>query len=165
MNIGVVEKAISSLGRGFDITNDFRLKFCKGKKRLVLMNESETKEIIIPGLIHPVQGVPLDVKCDKGDHIRYQSDVLEFNQMSALFNQKSCLPGKIPSGLFNAMFRFNSSSWASDATDTKCLALDGYFISLFNLQIDRYPLILSDHVRNAVPSSWQPHALARYASV
>lgn len=82
--------------------------------------------------------------------------------MSELFNQKCSVPGKIPSGLFNAMFGFPGNSWATDAANTKYLGLDGYFISLFNLHIDRYPLVLSDKVRDLVPSSWDPSALARY---
>ncbi|XP_010271240.1 PREDICTED: MACPF domain-containing protein At1g14780 [Nelumbo nucifera] len=158
---GIVEKALSSLGRGFDVTSDFRLKYCKGKRRLVLLNEAEKREVAIPGF--GVYGdVSVDIKCDKGDRTRYQSDVLEFNQMSEWFNQKSSLPGKIPSGLFNSMFGFNSNSWARDAAATKCLALDCYYIILFNLHIDRYPLVLCDEVRKAVPSSWDPSALARF---
>lgn len=82
--------------------------------------------------------------------------------MSELFNQKCSIPGKIPSGLFNAMFGFESGSWAADAANTKSLALDGYFITLFNFYIDRFPLTLSDEVRDAVPSSWDPQAIARY---
>lgn len=81
--------------------------------------------------------------------------------MSEFFNQKASVPGKIPSGLFNALFGFNSSSWGTDAANTKYLGLDGYFIILFNLHIDRYPLVLSDEVRNAVPPFWDPPALAR----
>lgn len=81
--------------------------------------------------------------------------------MSEFFNQKSSVSGKIPSGLFNATFGFQSHSWATDASKTKYLGLDGYFITLFNLHIDRYPLILSDDVCNAVPTAWDPCALAR----
>ncbi|XP_020534902.2 MACPF domain-containing protein At1g14780 isoform X2 [Jatropha curcas] len=82
--------------------------------------------------------------------------------MSELFNQKSSVPGKIPSGLFNAMFGLEGGSWAADAADTKYLGMDGYFIVLFDVHIDRYPLLLSDEVINAVPSSWDPPALARF---
>lgn len=85
----------------------------------------------------------------------------ELVQMSELFNKESSVPGKIPSGAFNAMFGFESGSWAADAANTKYLGLDGYFIILFNVRIARYPLLLSDEVRNAVPSSWDPCALAR----
>ena len=82
--------------------------------------------------------------------------------MSELFNQRSKVAGRIPSGLFNSMFGFSGSSWGRDAAETKCLAMDGYFISLFNLRIDQQPLVLSDHVVCAVPSTWDPAALARY---
>lgn len=81
--------------------------------------------------------------------------------MSEFFNRNSSVPGKIPSGVFNAMFGFNSDSWATDAANTKFLGFDGYFIILFNVHIDRFPLVLSDEVRDAVPSSWDPSALAR----
>ena len=59
------------------------------------------------------------------------------------------------------MFQYEGGSWAADVAETKCLGLDGYFIVLFNVHIDRYPLILSNVVRNAVPSTWDPCALAR----
>lgn len=191
MSIGIVERALNSLGKGFDLTSDFKLKYCKGKERLVLLNETHRKDINLPGF-GPIKDVSIDVKCDKGDRTRYQSDILEFNQvfffsfffcfislcqlyispssssssssfvqMSEFFNQKNSVPGKIPSGYFNAMFNLESDSWATDAANTKYLGLDGYFITLFNLHIDRYPLLLSDEVRNAVPSSWDPGALSR----
>ncbi|XP_071686411.1 MACPF domain-containing protein At1g14780 isoform X2 [Rutidosis leptorrhynchoides] len=82
--------------------------------------------------------------------------------MSEFFNKTCSVPGKIPNGLFNAMFGFQSGSWATDAANTKFLGLDGYFIMLFKVHLDRYPLILSDQVRNAVPSTWDPLALARF---
>ncbi|XP_057485072.1 MACPF domain-containing protein At1g14780 [Actinidia eriantha] len=158
---GIVEKAISSLGKGFDITSDFRLKYCKGNDRLVLLNETETRDLSVQGF-GTFKHVSVDIKCDKGDRTRYQSDILDFKQMSEFFNRKCSVPGKIPSGLFNSMFGFESGSWATDASNTKYLGLDGYFIVLFSVHIDRYPLVLSDQVRNAVPSTWDPSALARF---
>ncbi|XP_022146397.1 MACPF domain-containing protein At1g14780 [Momordica charantia] len=158
---GILEKALSSLGKGFDFTSDFRLKYCKGEHRLVLLNESQRRDLIVPGF-RAVKDVSVDIKCDRGDRTRYQSDILNFNQMSELFNRKCSIPGKIPSGSFNAMFGFQSGCWASDAVNTKYLGLDGYFISLFNAHIDRYPLRLSDAVRSAVPSAWDPPAIARF---
>ncbi|XP_076926632.1 MACPF domain-containing protein At1g14780-like [Bidens hawaiensis] len=160
MSEKLVQKAINSLGRGFDLTSDFRLKYCKGKDRLVELNGNET-ELCVPGF-GSFQGVSPDIKCDKGDRVRFQSDILDFNHMSEFFNKKCSVPGKIPNGFFNAMFGFQSGSWASDAANTKYLGLDGYFIMLFNVHLDRYPLILSDEVRNAVPSTWDPPALARF---
>ncbi|XP_050234663.1 MACPF domain-containing protein At1g14780 [Mercurialis annua] len=161
MNEKIVKKALSSLGKGFDLTSDFRLKYCKGEKRLVLLNEAEKKELMIPGF-GSVKDVSVDIKCDKGELVRYQSDILEFQQMSEFFNQNSSVPGKIPSGFFNTMFGFDGGSWAADAAETKYMGLDGYFISVFDVHIDRYPLILSDEVRNAVPATWDPSALARF---
>ncbi|KAI3734103.1 hypothetical protein L6452_13566 [Arctium lappa] len=157
----LVQKTIDTLGKGFDLTSDFRLKYCKGKDRLVLLNENESKDLLVPGF-GSFKGVSSDIKCDKGDRVRFQSDILDFNQMSEFFNQKCSGPGKIPNGFFNAMFGFQSGSWASDAANTKYLGLDGYFIQLFHVHIDRYPLILSDEVRNAVPTTWDPPALARF---
>ncbi|XP_022881081.1 MACPF domain-containing protein At1g14780-like [Olea europaea var. sylvestris] len=157
---GIVQRALSSLGKGIDLTSDFRLKYCKGENRLVLLNETNTRELSVPGY-GTFKDVSIDIKCDKGDRTRYQSDILDFNQMSEFFNQKCSVPGKIPSGLFNSSFGFQSGSWTIDAANTKYLGLDGYFIVLFNVHIDRFPLILADHVRNAVPSTWDPSALAR----
>lgn len=74
---------------------------------------------------------------------------------------KSSIPGKIPTGYFNNVFGFDAGAWGNDAANTKCLGLDGYFIRLFNVHIDRYPLLLSKQVLQAVPSSWDPPALAR----
>lgn len=157
----IVQRALRSLGKGFDFTSDFRLNYCKGKERLVCLNEAKKRELQIPGF-GTIKDVSIDIKCDKGERTRYQSDILKFNQMSEFFNQNSSIPGKIPSGAFNAMFGFESGSWATDAGNTKYLGLDGYFIILFNVHIDRYPLVLSHEVRDAVPSSWDPCALARF---
>ncbi|KAF8021165.1 hypothetical protein BT93_G1560 [Corymbia citriodora subsp. variegata] len=161
MSNGIVERALASLGKGFDLTSDFRLKFCKGEERLVQLNETEKRTLMIPGF-GPAHNVPADIRCDKGDRSRYQSDILEFSKMSEFFNQKSAVPGKIPSGMFNSLFGFQGNCWAHDAAKIKYLGLDGYFIVLFNLHIDRYPLVLAGEVREAVPSTWDPSALARF---
>ncbi|KAM3327744.1 MACPF domain-containing protein [Capsicum galapagoense] len=157
----IVERAINSLGKGFDLTCDFRLKYCKGDEKLVLLNEELRKELMVPGF-GKFENVSTDIKCDKGDRVRFQSDILDFNQMSEYINRRSSVAGKIPSGLFNSMFGFESGSWSIDASNTKYLGLDGYFIILFDVHIDRYSLILNDQVINDVPSTWDPAALARF---
>lgn len=81
--------------------------------------------------------------------------------MSEFFNRISAVSGKIPSGMFNSLFKFVSGSWAKDAANVKFLGLDGYSIVLFNMHIERYPLLLSDEVRMDVPSNWDPRAIAR----
>jgi hypothetical protein len=120
----------------------------------------ETRDVPLPGGAGAtLRGVPLDVGVDKGDRIRFRSDVLEFNQMSELLNQKSSVQGKVPSGYFNALYEL-SGAWLTDARETKHLAFDGYFISLYNLHLKASPLVLRDEVKKAVPSKWDPVALA-----
>lgn len=82
--------------------------------------------------------------------------------MSELFNHRSSMAGKIPSGLFNYMFDMDGCAWAQEASNTKCLAMDGYFIALLELRIQHQPLALVDHVVRDVPSTWDPGAIARY---
>lgn len=82
--------------------------------------------------------------------------------MSELFNHRSSLPGKIPSGHFNSCFGLDGGSWAQDVSSTKCLALDGYFISLLDLRLDCRPLALAAHVIQDVPMSWDPSAIASF---
>lgn len=81
--------------------------------------------------------------------------------MSEQFNQELSLSGKIPTGHFNAAFEF-TGVWQRDAANTKSLAFDGVSITLYNIALERTQLLLSDHIKQAVPSSWDPAALARY---
>ncbi|TVU30110.1 hypothetical protein EJB05_21717 [Eragrostis curvula] len=161
MEVG--EEVVRALGAGFDLTSDFRLRFAKAVgqgRRLVELDDTACRDVPLPGGGGAtLRGVPRDVGVDKGDRIRFRSDVLEFNQMSELLNQKSSVQGKVPSGYFNALFDL-SGAWLTDAKDTKHLAFDGYFISLYNLHLKASPLVLRDEVKKAVPSKWDPVALA-----
>ncbi|MFS7897356.1 putative membrane attack complex component/perforin (MACPF) domain-containing protein [Helianthus anomalus] len=163
--------AIQSIGCGYDISLDLRLKYRKGYDdvsdgdndrngcRLIEIDEDEGRDIVLPGgLLIP--NVSKSIKCDKGERTRFSSDVLSFQQMSEQFNQEISLTGKIPSGLFNTMFEF-SGSWQKDASSTKTLAFDGVFISLYTVALGKSQMVLCDHVKNAVPSSWEPDLLAR----
>ena len=80
MSEAQMEKVIWCLGRGFDVTCDFKAKYCKGEERLVFISEEEKVELFVPGF-GTLGKVSADVKCDKGDRIRYQSDVQEFNKV------------------------------------------------------------------------------------
>ncbi|KAI4344872.1 hypothetical protein L6164_012058 [Bauhinia variegata] len=76
-------RALECLGKGFDLTSDFRLKFAKGGiggERLVVLDEVNKRDILIPGGA-TVRGVSEDIRCDKGDRMRFKSDVIEFNQV------------------------------------------------------------------------------------
>lgn len=158
-------RAFDSLGLGFDFASDFRLKYaksCPGGGRLVELDESRKRDIVVPGGGGvTICGVSEDIHCDKGDHIRFKSDVLEFNKMSELLNQKASVQGKVPSGYFNALFDL-TGAWLNDAADAKHLAFDAYFISLYYLHLTASPLVLREKVKKAVPTHWNPALLARF---
>ncbi|KAL2231394.1 UNVERIFIED_CONTAM: MACPF domain-containing protein [Sesamum indicum] len=152
--------AIQSIGRGYDISLDLRLKYCKGNSRLIEIDEDQGREIVLPGGIS-ISDVSKSINCDKGERTRFSSDVLTFQQMSEQLNQELSLTGKIPSGLFNAMFEF-SGCWQKDAAFTETLAFDGMFITLYTVALEKTQMLLCDHVKKEVPSSWEPVALARF---
>ncbi|KAL5772361.1 hypothetical protein ACOSP7_011962 [Xanthoceras sorbifolium] len=155
------EKAVSVIGFGYDLYNDIRLTSCKASgSRLIELEQRETRDLVFPGGV-VVKNVSSSIKCDKGERTRFHSDVLSFNQMSEKFNRELSLSGKIPSGLFNAMFMFNGC-WQKDASATKSLAFDGWFISLYNVELARSQIVLSEKVKQEVPTSWDPVAIAEF---
>lgn len=82
--------------------------------------------------------------------------------MAEYFNKKSDISGRIPLGSFNAMFNF-TGSWKVDEAATKSLAMVGYFTPLFEVKLAKDGLMLSEKIKHAVPYSWDPASLARYA--
>jgi len=82
----VLSNPIECLGTGFDFTSDFRLKFAKGKGtgRLVVVDEEKKRTITLPGTAATIFDVSQDISCDKGDRLRFKSDVLQFNQVNSL---------------------------------------------------------------------------------
>ncbi|XP_076901652.1 MACPF domain-containing protein NSL1-like [Bidens hawaiensis] len=157
------EKAVSVIGYGYDLTCDIRLTGCKpgpSGSTLIKLDGKLTKDLVVPGGVI-VSNVSQAVKCDKGDRTRFRSDVLSFNHMSEQFNQELSLSGKIPSGFFNSMFGYKGC-WQKDAPMTKNLAFDGYFITLYNIELAKTQIALSEKVKQEVPSSWDPAALAEF---
>uniref|UniRef100_A0A0E0LHI3 MACPF domain-containing protein n=1 Tax=Oryza punctata TaxID=4537 RepID=A0A0E0LHI3_ORYPU len=158
------ESAIRSIGLGYDIAHDIRLKYCKQRSSpdplLIELDHDDVQDIVLPGGL-TVAGVSKSIKCDKGERTRFRSDVLSFQQMSEQFNQELSLSGKIPSGLFNTMFEF-TGCWQKDAANTKSLAFDGWYITLYTFALSKAQIVLRDHVKQAVPSTWEPAALARF---
>ncbi|KAJ7947011.1 MACPF domain-containing protein [Quillaja saponaria] len=159
------EKAVSAIGLGYDLCNDIRLSSCKlgpleSNPRLIELDSNQTRDLVFPGGI-VIPNVPTSIKCDKGERTRFRSDVLSFSQMSEQFNQELSLSGKIPSGLFNAMFDMKTC-WQKDASSTKSLTFDGWFITLYNVELARTHVTLSENVKREVPSLWDPSALAEF---
>ncbi|CAN7093941.1 unnamed protein product [Brassica rapa subsp. narinosa] len=158
------EKAVSVIGLGYDLTSDIRLSACKSTpdgSSLLKIDPTRNRDLVFPGGI-VVNNVSSSIKCDKGERTRLRSDLLSFNQMSEKFNQDMSLLGKIPSGVFNAMFDLRQG-WQKDASSVKTLAYDGWFISLFRVALVRESqLTLRDDVKREVPSSWDSAALAGF---
>lgn len=159
------EKAVAAIGMGYDLTADIRLSGCKPGQdgsSLIELDRSRSKDLALPGgggVVVP--GVSASIKCDKGERTRFRSDVLSFHQMSEQVNQDLSLSGKIPSGLFNGMFSYRGC-WQKDSSNTKSLAFDGWFISLYNIELARSQITLSEYVKNDVPATWDPVALADF---
>ncbi|KAI3710239.1 hypothetical protein L2E82_40015 [Cichorium intybus] len=157
------EQAVSVIGYGYDLTSDIRLTGCKpgpSGSSLIELDGTLTKDLVVPGGV-VVPNVSPSIKCDKGDRTRFHSDVLSFNHMSEQFNHEISLSGKIPSGFFNSMFGYKGC-WQKDAPATKNLAFDGWFITLYNIELAKSQISLSEKVKQEVPSSWDPTALAEF---
>ncbi|XVE48551.1 hypothetical protein DITRI_Ditri01bG0010700 [Diplodiscus trichospermus] len=157
------EIAIASIGRGYDITNDLRLKYYKGDANdlpLIEFGEVGYYDVALPGGIH-IPNVSKLINCRKGERLRHISDVISFEQMSIKFNHEMSLSSKIPSGFFNAMFDF-SGCWQKDEVNTKTLAFDGIFITLYTVSMENSLIKLREHVKKSAPTSWEPAAFARF---
>lgn len=79
------ETAIESIGLGYDLAVDLRLKYCKKQQhndpRLITIDQDDkVRDITIPGGIL-IQNVSKSIKCDKGERLRFSSDVLSFQQV------------------------------------------------------------------------------------
>ncbi|KAJ9168643.1 hypothetical protein P3X46_020143 [Hevea brasiliensis] len=157
-----LSNSIQALGRGFDVTSDIRLLYCKGApgSRLVHIDEEHTRDIVISdGVLLP--NVSIDIDCSKDHRSIERIPVCSFHEMAGRFNDKSGISGHIPLGSFNAMFNF-TGSWQVDATATKSLAMVGHFISLYNVQLAKVNLVLCEEIKRAVPYSWDPASLASF---
>ncbi|KAI4296924.1 hypothetical protein L6164_036841 [Bauhinia variegata] len=154
------ELAIGSIGLGYDINQDIDFKICKTGSPLIIINQEERRNLQISGVTVP--DVPKSIKCFRGESLRIQSDVLTLQQMSEQFNIDMCLDRNISSGYFCKSFGL-SGHQAKDHAITKSLAYDGWFIKKFIIALDEYDAAqLHDHVKEAVPSSWDPKAFTRF---
>ncbi|CAK9321138.1 unnamed protein product [Citrullus colocynthis] len=154
--------SIGALGRGFDVTADIRLLYCKGTpgSRLVQLDDAHTRDLVLSdGVVVP--NVPDDVQCSSDTRATENVPVCSFHKMAEYFNQKSDISGNIPLGSFNAMFNF-SGSWQVDAAATKSLAMIGYFIPLFKVALKNSNLVLCEDIKHAVPYTWDPVSLASF---
>ncbi|PNY16583.1 MACPF domain-containing protein CAD1-like, partial [Trifolium pratense] len=157
-----VFNSIQALGRGFDVTSDIRLLYCKGApgSRLVHLDEQHTRDLVLSQQL-VVPDVSADIDFSNGTSGILKTPVCSFQEMANYFNERSGIKGHIPLGSFNSMFNFTGSSMV-DAAATKSLAMVGYFIPLFEVKLTKQNLVLNDEVRRAVPYSWDPASLASF---
>ncbi|KAG5582704.1 hypothetical protein H5410_053331 [Solanum commersonii] len=154
--------AAQALGRGFDVNYDTRLLYCKGVagSRVVEIDEDHTRDLsLYDNLVLP--NVSRDIKNFQEPGGRDGSSVCNYDEMVEYFNRKASIPGHAPLGSFNVAFSFTGAKHF-DATTTKTLCMDGYFIPLARLQLMNSPLVLQESVKRAVPASWDPPALASF---
>ncbi|KAJ7968797.1 MACPF domain-containing protein CAD1 [Quillaja saponaria] len=154
--------SIQALGRGFDVTSDIRLLYCKGVpgSRLVHLDEDHNTDLVVSdGVVIP--NVSVDIECSPGKSTIERIPVCSFHEMVEYFNERSGVSGRVPLGSFNSMFNF-TGSWMVDAAATKSLALVGYFVPLLKVKLTKLNLLLHEEIKRAVPYSWDPSSLASF---
>ena len=86
-----VKAAIESVGLGYDLAEDLKLKYCKRSSRLIVIDDDQVRDLVVPAGI-AVRNVPKSIKCDKGERLRFASDVLSFQQVtSSSYHYTTCL--------------------------------------------------------------------------
>ncbi|KAJ0986454.1 hypothetical protein J5N97_004810 [Dioscorea zingiberensis] len=161
--IATLSSAVQALGRGFDVTSDARLLYCKGAHGSLLLRPDEARagDLALSESGAVLSGVPDDVDISRGRSRRETTPVCSFHEMAQYFNTKSGLSEKVPLGGFNSMFSF-TGSWKTDAAVTKALAMDSYFIPLFKVKLKKIDLALREEVKRAAPRSWDPKSLSSF---
>lgn len=78
--------SIQTLGRGFDVTSDIRLLYCKGApgSRLVQIDEDHTQNLEIAEN-QVIPNVSIDIDCSKGRSSTETTPVLPFHEVSCPF--------------------------------------------------------------------------------
>lgn len=89
--VRVAEAAIQSIGLGYDLATDLRLKSCKRRGEvdacLILIDDdlALARDVLIPSSGgFSVRNVPGLIKCDKGELTRLNTDVFTFPQVMIL---------------------------------------------------------------------------------
>ncbi|KAI3732584.1 hypothetical protein L1987_63790 [Smallanthus sonchifolius] len=155
-------ESVQALGKGFDVNFDTRLLYCKGVagSKVVEIDEEHQRDLwIYDDLVVP--NVSRDIENNQDEVNRISSGVCSYHEMVEYFNKRANLSGNIPLGSFNAAFSITGSK-NIDAEATKTLCIDGYFIPLSTFELTKSSLVLQESVKRAVPTSWDPPALASF---
>ncbi|XP_024980801.1 MACPF domain-containing protein CAD1-like isoform X2 [Cynara cardunculus var. scolymus] len=155
------KNSVQALGKGFDVNFDTRLLYCKGVagSKVVEIDEEHKRDLwLYDNLVVP--NVSRDIENNQDPVNRNSSGVCNYHEMVEYFNKRANLSGNVPLGSFNAAFSLTGSKHI-DAAATKTLCMDGYFIPLSKFELTKSSLVLQESVKRAVPTSWDPPALAR----
>lgn len=81
--IATLCNSIQALGRGFDVTSDIRLLYCKGApgSRLVHIDEDQTRNLEISES-YVIPNVSVDIECSKGRSSNEKTPVWSFHEVS-----------------------------------------------------------------------------------
>lgn len=156
------KNSVQALGKGFDVNFDTRLLYCKGVagSKVVEIDEEHKRDLrLYDNLVVP--NVSRDIENYQDPINRNSSGVCNYHEMVEYFNKRANLSGNIPLGSFNAAFSLTGSKHI-DAAATKTLCMDGYFIPLSKFELTKSSLVLQESVKRAVPTSWDPPALASF---
>lgn len=157
-----IVNSVQALGKGFDVNFDTRLLYCKGVagSRIIELDEEHTRDLLVcDGMV--VNNVSRDIRCSQERIQRESSGVCNYFEMVEYFNKKANLSGNVPIGRFNSAFSFTGSKQI-DAATTKSLAVDGYFVPLYKIQLSNSAFGLQENVKRAIPSFWDPSSLASF---
>lgn len=154
--------SVQALGKGFDVNFDTRLLYCKGVagSRVVEIDDEHKRDLYLDDSI-VVPNVSRDVQISQETIGRHASGVCTYLEMVEYINKKANLSENVPVGCFNAAFSLTGSK-SIDSAATKTLCMDGFFIPLAKFQLVKSQLVLQENVRRAVPTSWDPPALASF---
>ena len=85
--LAAAEAAVQAIGLGYDAAVDLRLKYCKrgggGDSKLIVIDDDKCRDLKFPGGFL-IRNVPKSINCDKGERIRFSSDLLPFQQVFPL---------------------------------------------------------------------------------
>ncbi|KAL4290092.1 hypothetical protein GQ457_14G001870 [Hibiscus cannabinus] len=102
-----------------------------------------------------------DLKNSSEPFGRHSSGLCNFHEMVEYFNKRANVSDGFPLGSFSSAFSFTGST-NIDASMTKTLAMDGFYIPVARFQLTKTPSALQENVKQAVPTSWEPSALASF---
>ncbi|XP_063939126.1 MACPF domain-containing protein CAD1 [Daucus carota subsp. sativus] len=154
--------SVQALGKGFDVNFDTRLLYCKGiaGSRVIEIDDEHKRDLYLDDHI-VVPNVSRDVQISQETAGRHASGVCTYAEMMEYINKKANLSENVPMGCFNAAFSLTGSK-SIDSAATKTLCMDGFFIPVAKFQLVKSQLVLQETVRRAVPTSWDPPALASF---